>query len=275
MPKRDSLKVPEAMQSLYGEITSISDSFCKEHLNEEYTELARKMTATLARKRPSPLVSGRAVSWAAGIIYAIAQVNFLFDKSQSPHMRADELCKQIGVSQQTASGRAQKIRDMLNISLLDFHWTLPSRMDDHPMIWILNVNGFMVDIRSMPRSAQVAAYEKGLIPYVPADRGGTRNEKQDDDEDDDPYWEIVMDLWEDILKCYQKHADQKPVMLYDIQENRIYTYAYPGFKNELMPKSRIHLAEQYQKAVKNNQIVVFVRDNENRELVSYSMDIPT
>ena len=272
MAKSNSLKVPETLQPLYSEITSISDAFCKEHLNDEYAELARKMAATLARKRPSPLVNGRANSWAAGILYAIAQVNFLFDKSQSPHMRADELCKRLGVSQQTAGGRAKTIRDMLNISIIDFEWTLPSRMDDNPMIWILNVNGYMVDIRSMPREAQEVAYKKGLIPYIPADRDG--GGIQEDSEEDDPYWEIVMNLWEDILKCYQQYADKKPIMLYDIQEKRIYTYAYPGFKNELMPKSQIHLEEQYQDALKNNQMVVFVRDNKKQELVSYSVDIP-
>jgi hypothetical protein len=28
----------------------------------------------------------------------------------------------------------------------------------------------LVDIRSMPREAQVVAYEQGLIPWIPADR---------------------------------------------------------------------------------------------------------
>jgi hypothetical protein len=43
-------------------------------------------------------------------------------------------------------------------------------MDDNPMVWILQVNGLMVDVRHMPREVQVIAYEKGLIPYIPADR---------------------------------------------------------------------------------------------------------
>ena len=168
--KTNSLKVPDSMQALYDEITSISDAFCKEHLNDEYAEMARKMAATLARKRPSPLVNGQARSWAAGIIYTVGQVNFLFDKSNPPYMRADELCKKIGVSQNTASGRAQKIRDLLDIFQMHPDWTLSSRVDDNPMIWILKVNGYMVDIRSMPRELQVIAFEKGLIPYSPADR---------------------------------------------------------------------------------------------------------
>ena len=31
------------------------DQFCKEHLNEEYAVLCRKLAEKLARKRPSPL----------------------------------------------------------------------------------------------------------------------------------------------------------------------------------------------------------------------------
>jgi uncharacterized protein DUF6398 len=103
-------------------------------------------------------------------LYTLGQVNFLFDKSQSPHMRADELCKRIGVSQQTASGRAQKIREMLDIFQMHPDWTIPSLMDKNPLVWILSVNGMMVDIRDMPREAQVVAFEQGLIPYIPADR---------------------------------------------------------------------------------------------------------
>ena len=170
MNRSKSLKVPESMQEKFDEIVAINEPFCKQYLNEEYAELARQMAATLARKRPSPLVNGQAKSWAAGIIYTLGQVNFLFDKSQSPHMRADELCKHMGVSQQTASGRAQKIRGMLNIFQMHPDWTLPSLVDENPMIWYLMVNGLIVDIRDMPREAQVIAFEKGLIPYIPADR---------------------------------------------------------------------------------------------------------
>ena len=35
-------------------------------------------------------------------------------------------------------------------------------------VWMLSVNGFLVDIRTMPLEAQLIAYEEGLIPYIPA-----------------------------------------------------------------------------------------------------------
>jgi hypothetical protein len=40
-------------------------------------------------------------------------------------------------------------------------------MDDNPMAWMIMVNGFIVDVRYMPRAIQEEAYRKGLIPYVP------------------------------------------------------------------------------------------------------------
>ena len=46
--KTNSLKVQESMQAVYDEITAVSDDFCKEYLNKEYAEMARKMAATLA-----------------------------------------------------------------------------------------------------------------------------------------------------------------------------------------------------------------------------------
>jgi len=38
------------------------------------------------------------------------------------------------------------------------------------MIWYLSVSGYYVDIRTMPREAREKAYNRGLIPYIPADR---------------------------------------------------------------------------------------------------------
>ncbi len=170
MGAKGSPRVPDAMRAAYEAVVAITDAFCAEHLNEEYAMLAREMAAALARKRPSPLNNNRPRSWAAGILYALGQNNFLFDKNNSPHMRADELCKLLGVTQSTASNTARKIRDMLKIDVLDPRWTLPSKLDSHPYLWLITVNGFIIDVRTAPREIQELAYQKGLIPYIPADR---------------------------------------------------------------------------------------------------------
>jgi hypothetical protein len=85
-------------------------------------------------------------------------------------MRTDELCSVFGVSQSSGASKAKIIRDMLKTYQLDPNWCLPSKVDDNPMVWLLKVNGMMVDIRHAPRELQVIAYEKGLIPYIPSDR---------------------------------------------------------------------------------------------------------
>ena len=101
--------VPRKMRERYEAITEITDQFCQQHLNNEYADLSRKMAATLSRKRPSPLESGRVRSWAAGIVYALGRVNFLSDASREPHMTMSELCEKIGVSQGNASSRASRV----------------------------------------------------------------------------------------------------------------------------------------------------------------------
>ena len=71
MTKPAGEKVPKQMQSKFEEITSITDAFCQQHLNNEYAELSRKLAASLCRKRPSPLVKGQAKSWACGMVHAL------------------------------------------------------------------------------------------------------------------------------------------------------------------------------------------------------------
>lgn len=170
MAKRQSQSVPENVEPFYSAIVNLTDGVCEQYLNAEYAEYARRLAATLARKRPSPIVRGKAQTWACAIIYALGTVNFLFDKSQEPHMTAAELCQLFGVSQSSASSKAKTIREMLKMHPFDPNWYLPSRIDDNPLVWLLEVNGVPVDVRVMPREVQVIAYEKGLIPYIPADR---------------------------------------------------------------------------------------------------------
>lgn len=53
-----SEKVPKDMRSIFEGIVELTDKFCKDYLNEEYAQLARKATAALCRKRLSPLRQG-------------------------------------------------------------------------------------------------------------------------------------------------------------------------------------------------------------------------
>ena len=169
MTRKKSESVPVALEPAYAAIVNLTESVCKQYLNSDYATLARYLAAALARKRPSPIIKGKPATWACGILYALGTVNFLFDKTQTPHMRSDELCTAFGVSQSGGAAKAKLIRDLLKIYTLDPNWCLPGNVENNPMIWTLQVNGMLVDVRHMPREIQVIAYEKGLIPYIPAD----------------------------------------------------------------------------------------------------------
>lgn len=162
-------KIPQEMNPLFESITGITDNFCREHLNQEYADLCRQMTATLCRKRPSPLASGAVEIWASSILYTIGKINFLFDQSQKPHLRAERLCVLLGTSKATVSAKAKKIMQLLKIGIFDPRWTLPSKLDSNPMAWMIQVNGFIVDARSLPREIQEEAFQRGLIPYLPTE----------------------------------------------------------------------------------------------------------
>jgi hypothetical protein len=148
-------------------IVAMTDEFCDNHLNDEYAQLCRKLAEKLSRKRPSPLVSGNPATWACGIVRTVGWVNFLDDRSQKPHMKLPVIDKAFGVAQSTGQGKSKLIRKMLKIRQFDYNWTLPSKVEDSPMTWMVKIDGFIMDIRKCPRELQEAAFRKGLIPYVP------------------------------------------------------------------------------------------------------------
>jgi len=167
MNDKKTPNVPDVTKKQFTEILNILEKLCNEHLNNEYYELAQELTAKLARKRPSPLLSGRSNTWAAGVIHALGMVNFLFDKSQEPYLSSKELADWFGLSQSTIGAKSKSIRDMFKMMQLDPKWTLSSNMDNNPMVWMIMVNGFIVDARSAPYDIQEQAYNAGIIPYIP------------------------------------------------------------------------------------------------------------
>ena len=64
---------------------------------------------------------------------------------------------------------------------------------------------------------------------------------------------------------------KKPIILYDIQEEKIYAYPYKEFRAELSKKSQDSLKRDYEFASAHGSMIVFVRDNIQRRLVSYIM----
>jgi hypothetical protein len=87
------------------------------------------------------------------------------------------------------------------------------------------------------------------------------------------YWEVVGEQYDNLLFLYRRFAAKRPVMLFDIQEQRIYAYPYRDYAADLSRKSQLSLARQYRAAGEDGDMVVFIRDNGERRLVSFSVPI--
>lgn len=163
-------KVPKAMAEKFAAITALTDAFCTKHLDEEYRQIIHRVAGALARKRPSPLSKGKENVWAAAATHAVGWVNFLDDSSRTPHCKSKVIYAYFGIAESTGQNRSREIRGLLTMGTFSHVWTLPSRFAGNTTMWILQVNGLMVDIRQLPIEVQQIAFEKGLIPYVPAEK---------------------------------------------------------------------------------------------------------
>jgi len=121
--RMDHVNVPHAVRPSADQVVAVTDAVCRAHLDIEYADLCRAVVGKLGRKRPSPLTRGDLRIWAAGVVYAVGQLNFVFDPSQSPHATADQLSEWLGVKKTTMANKARLIRDTMKLSHFDGQFT--------------------------------------------------------------------------------------------------------------------------------------------------------
>ena len=97
------------------EIAKMVTEFCNGKINAEYATLCEKMVRKLGRKRSNPLERGRLEIWAAAVIYTVATMNFLFDKSFEPYIPSSDIFNHFGTSSSTVAQKAAQIRTMLKL----------------------------------------------------------------------------------------------------------------------------------------------------------------
>jgi len=165
-------RAPKAYCTRFVELVNLLDAFCDNNLNFEYKVLCRDLAFVVCQKG-SPARSGKPEGWAAGIVCAIGRVNFLNDPSNTPHMKSQNIAKEFGVSDSTMNSKMKTIWNALDLIQFDPDWCIPSMLDINPLVWIVEIDGFLVDIRNSPRELQVKACESGLIPFIYADKKKT------------------------------------------------------------------------------------------------------
>ena len=90
----------------------------------------------------------------------------------------------------------------------------------------------------------------------------------------DQYYSAIQEQWSNIRGLYMAYGSKKPIMLYDIHDDKkIYAYPYKEFKAELSERSQASLEIDYKSTSVSGGMIVFVRDNIERKLVSYVLSI--
>ena len=159
--------VPEKMRAKHDAIWALVERFCKDRLTDEYAATCRRALGVLARKRPSPLLNGTPAGWAAGVVRAIGRHNFLDDPEQTPHLKTADIDRGFGVSPATGAAKSKVVRELLKMSPMATEWTLPSKVADHPLAYMVAVNGLIMDVRKAPLQVRQEAVERGLVPPLP------------------------------------------------------------------------------------------------------------
>jgi len=132
-------------QKRYDELIALTDAYCEDLLDEEFTMLARRMTRALVAQSKSLVTSGHAGTWAAAIIYALSEVNQIFeDNIMGYHHDPDILCAAFKRSLNTTGTRARRIRKRLGIGTLDPDWTHSTHRATDPRTNLVRVRGFLI-----------------------------------------------------------------------------------------------------------------------------------
>ena len=118
-------------ETKYEAISALITAFCKEKLDSDYTNLC------LHALKKLDVSNGKPSMWAAGIVYAIAQNNYLTGNQYDLvcgrpkyHLTTDEVAEYFAVSKGGLFEKAKSIREKLRITVDKEEWMTPERRDN-------------------------------------------------------------------------------------------------------------------------------------------------
>ena len=101
------------------QLIEMVSSFCDDKLDDEYKQLSINLIEKMGRKHEVPFKRGKLEIWASAVIYALGQINFLFDKDFEPYSSPDEICDYFKTKKSTVSNKAKLIREMFDLQHFD------------------------------------------------------------------------------------------------------------------------------------------------------------
>lgn len=136
------------------ELIEMIETFCSNKLDDDYSQLCEKLVRKLGRKKDVPFQRGKPEIWAAAVVYAIGSINFLFDSSFEPYIKAEEISEYFGTKNSTVSNKAREIKDMFDIWHYSPEFSTQKMAASNPLNEMVVVGGFIVPIASLPANLQ-------------------------------------------------------------------------------------------------------------------------
>lgn len=155
LPSKDILLMDkQKLQERQQQILDLVKQFCAQKLNDEYFEIAKRLTAKLGRKRDVPYSKGQTEVWAAAIIHALGTINFLFDKASEPYVSVDEINDFFKTNKSTTGNKSKQIRDLLKLERWDNEFSTKRMEESDPFKNLVMVDGLIVPLDTLPPEYQ-------------------------------------------------------------------------------------------------------------------------
>lgn len=85
------------------------------------------------------------------------------------------------------------------------------------------------------------------------------------------YFQKIDEIGDKIYELYNLSNRDDLIMLYSMKENRIYSYIYEEFYEDLNEKSKTILTKQSNKAKEEDKIVLFIEDKLRGKFKSFTI----
>ncbi len=148
------MKTNEELKEREKQLVEHTAGFCRAHLDEEYAGLSEKLIKKMSRKRHVPYETGRLDIWAAAIIYALARINFLFDKKHVPHTTLDDIANHFGVTKGTFTQKGKAIIDMFGLFYWDEEFSSEKNKASNPFKGFVMIDGLIVNVKTLKPERQ-------------------------------------------------------------------------------------------------------------------------
>ena len=97
------------------QLIDLVSSFCDRELNEEYKQACIKLIEMMAKKRRVLFKRGKLEIWASAVIYAIIQINVVYNENLDVYTTPEVICAYFDTSVSIVSDKASMIQDLFKI----------------------------------------------------------------------------------------------------------------------------------------------------------------